>query len=528
MRNFHSYGPVVCERHFCISRKKLVDHCSDQIIRDLKSGGYYFTIWGPRQSGKTWLMKQVRKKIKDQYGGRFVIGLMSMQGIIMDESEPEDFFLKKVPKIMLDGFDMDVRTPESWEEWSLFFHKNKGLFNRPVLVFIDELDNLPPKIIERLATLFRDIYLNQENYLLTGLGLVGVRTALGAESGRGLPFSIQKSLHVPNFTVEEVHELFEQYQQESGEKIKPEVVDRIFCITRGHPGLVNWFGELLTEKYHPGPGKVIDSEIWAYVYRRACNMEWNSIFLNLLKKARAKHQVQVLEIFARSDIPFILDTDWCSYLYLNGLIDSETYMSDSGQEEEVCRFSCPFVQKRLYKVLTYDLVGNFTPVPPLDPFDEISDVFKGHELNISELMTRYKAFLARLKEGGFTPWREQFRRSDLRLREASGHFHLYAWLQSAVGKRCVIRPEFPTGSGKVELHLRCGEKRGIIETRNFVNASDFRYAKDQLAEYAEKNGLDSAVMALFTPVNDDAVLSKLSGETVIRGTRVTVIAIAWT
>jgi len=38
--------------------------------------------------------------------------------------------------------------------------------------------------------------------------------------------------------------------------------------------------------------------------------------------------------------------------------------------------------------------------------------------------------------------------------EAVGHFHLFSWLQTAVGKQCAVSPEFPTGNGLVDLHLR--------------------------------------------------------------------------
>ncbi|OQY59481.1 MAG: hypothetical protein B6245_06440 [Desulfobacteraceae bacterium 4572_88] len=527
MRHFYSYGPVSCANHFCVERRTLVEHCTNQIIGDLKSGGFYFTIWGPRQSGKTWLMKQVRKEIRNRYGGRFAIGTISMQGIIMDETEADDTFLKKIPKLMLDGFGMDVDPPGSWEEWSLFFHKNKGLFKRPVIVFIDEFDGLPAKIIDRLATLFRDMHLNQGSYLLQGLGLIGVRTALGVESGCGLPFNMQKSLHVPNLNFDEVRELFHQYQEETGQKVTPEVVVSLFNVTQGHPGLVSWFGELLSEKYHPGPDKTIDLDIWKRAYRRACNVEWNNTILSLIKKARTQYEAQVLEIFARSDIPFLLDRGWCNYLYLNGLIRSAVSMDDGGEESEVCRFSCPFVQKRLYKALTYDLVGNFHPILPLNPFDEIQDMFESDKLELNTILTRYKDFLSRLRAKGFTPWRQQFRSSDLRLREAAGYFHLYAWLQTVLSKQCVISPEFPTGSGKADLHLKCRDKRGIIEIRIFTNASEFKASVHRAANYAVQAGLDTITIALFVPAEDEDVLSKLSGSKTIHGVRVTVVAIEW-
>ncbi|MFP4347559.1 MAG: hypothetical protein ACOC3W_02745 [Thermodesulfobacteriota bacterium] len=39
--------------------------------------------------------------------------------------------------------------------------------------------------------------------------------------------------------------------------------------------------------------------------------------------------------------------------------------------------------------------------------------------------------------------------------------------------------------------------------------------------------LSAITLAVFTPVDDEAVLAKLSGETMIGGTRVVVVAIGW-
>ena len=62
MRTFFSYGPVDCEEHFCVPRKELIDRCVSQLVGNIEKGGHYFTIWAPRQTGKTWLMREVRRR----------------------------------------------------------------------------------------------------------------------------------------------------------------------------------------------------------------------------------------------------------------------------------------------------------------------------------------------------------------------------------------------------------------------------------------------------------------------------------
>ena len=133
-----------------------------------------------------------------------------------------------------------------------------------------------------------------------------------------------------------------------------------------------------------------------------------------------------------------------------------------------------------------------------------------------------------MKANGLNPFKDQPRRADLHHTEAVGHFHLYAWLQSAIDKRCVVSPEFPTGNGKVDIHLDCDGRRGIIEVKSFTNVSEVHHAQLQAAAYAAKLGLDAVTLALFVPTDDEAVLEKLSTQTEQNGVTVCVAAIGWT
>ncbi|QTA82408.1 AAA ATPase-like domain-containing protein [Desulfonema limicola] len=527
MRRFHSYGPVDCEEHFCIQRKELIDRCFKQLIGNPEKGGHYFTIWSPRQCGKTWLMRQVKKEIEKQYPEKFIIGMMSMQGVILEDRDSENEILSWFPGLFRDSVKIQPDPPGDWKAWTKFFHKKEGLFKKPLVLFIDEFDSLPSTMIDRLVTLFRDMYLKREDYNIHGLALIGVRAVLGVDSLSGSPFNIQRSLHVPNFTTEEVEDLFNQYQTESRQEIDPEVVKTVYDSTRGQPGLVCWFGELLTETYNPGADRIINMSVWEDVYRSALYKEWNNTVLNLVKKAKGEYQSNITELFTRSDLPFSIDSDWCAFAYLNGIIDSETVVNSLGIKTEICRFSSPFIQMRLYNALTMDLIGERLPILALDPLDTLSDVFEPPELNIPALLERYKSYLKRLKAKGINPWKDQPRRSDLHYTEYVGHFHLYFWLRQAIEDICIISPEFPTGNGRVDLHLKCDGKQGIIEVKSFQKQSKLERAKEQAVSYARKLNLKSITIAVFVPVEDEEILEKLSSSQTIEGIKLDVSAIGW-
>jgi hypothetical protein len=519
---------VDCEDHFCVPRTELIRQCTEQLAGSPEKGGHYFTIWAPRQAGKTWLMRQVKKEIETRYPGKFTLGMMSAQGIFLEDDDPPEAFLSRVPLLFDRFLNITVPVPGIYEDLGALFSDKTGLFEKPLLLFIDEFDRLPPAVIDRLVSMFRDIYLNREHFCLHGLALIGVRAVLGVESGSGSPFNIQRSLHVPNLTKAEVEEMFSQYQEESGQTVEPQVVTNLFDSVRGQPGLTGWFGELLTETYSPGAGLPIDLAVWKEVFSAAVHMEWNNSLLNLIRKAQGKYSGYVLELFSRADLPFSIRAEWCSYLYLNGIIDSAPVTDRAGNLDYVCRFSSPFVQLCLYEVFTLDLTGTRLPVLALDPLDSLADVFEDSAgLNLPALAERYKAYLKRLKAKGLNPWKDQPRRADLHLTEYAGHFHLYAWLREAVGDFCVVSPEFPTGNGRVDLHLKCGQKQGIIEVKSFKSHKKTEAAQIQAARYAEQLGLDSVTLAVFVPTDDENVLNQLSGEKKIGDVKVTVSAVGW-
>lgn len=528
MRHFHSYGPVDCKRHYCVPRKNLVEQCLIQLIDDPQEGGHYFTIWAPRQTGKTWLMRQVVKEIPHRYQDSFAVFHFSLGRLRgMSELPPETRQFPEEFGELLESVLPGHPNVSGWKGFYELFSRDRGLWDRPLILLIDEFDTIPFSLISLVVAQFRELYLNRETNWLHGLALIGVRAVLGIDSHSGSPF-IQKSLHVPNLTREEVIDLYQQYQDESDQPIEPEVVSEVFRVTNGQPGLVSWFGELVTQKYNPVPSARIEMEHWKTVWRKARFTEPNNTIMNLISKSREQeYQPFLLELFSHSDIPFAFHDPLHNYLYLNGILSSQTMTTAKG-DEEICRFSSPFIQECLYDALSRELLLEHSQILPLDPLDELEDVFNNDRLNLPALLQRYRDYLKRLKVNGLNPWKEQPRRkTDFQLTEAVGHFHLYAWLQEAVKDECVVSPEFPTGNGKVDLHLRCGEQRGIIEVKSFTKASRLRRDKQDAADYAKSLGLDTVTMAVFLPVEDETVLEKLSGDVTIDHVLVHVAAIGW-
>ncbi|MBF0200781.1 MAG: hypothetical protein HQK66_05615, partial [Desulfamplus sp.] len=162
MRHFSSYGPVNHQEHFCVERNDLVKYCMNQLIGKTaekptgnptgqeigtpEKGGHYFTIWAPRQTGKTWLMHQVAGAIDKSRPDTFITGKMSVQRVILREGDSDEAIFRQLTNVFNICFGLEIPRIQNWDDWTNLFVKGR-YFKRPVILFIDEFDKLPRSII---------------------------------------------------------------------------------------------------------------------------------------------------------------------------------------------------------------------------------------------------------------------------------------------------------------------------------------------------------------------------------------------
>ncbi|ETR65115.1 MAG: hypothetical protein OMM_14797, partial [Candidatus Magnetoglobus multicellularis str. Araruama] len=180
MRKFNSYGPINKRYHYYVDRTTLIESCTEQLIGIPEEGGHYFTIWGPRQTGKTWMIRQSIENIKTAYTDDFIVIEMSMQSFeYSDNDNIHTTFFETWQSLFSRKLKCDIGKINQWQDWPKQFLRDKDLFNKPLILIIDEFDKLPSEIIDRLVSMFRDMYLYRDDYVLHGLALVGVRSVLG-------------------------------------------------------------------------------------------------------------------------------------------------------------------------------------------------------------------------------------------------------------------------------------------------------------------------------------------------------------
>lgn len=440
MRRFHSYGSIDTEEHYYAPRKELIEIAYTQLIGyNPKKSGHYFTVWAPRQTGKTWIMQEILFRLKKD--PRFHVLKINLEHL--EEVEKVSRVIMSIAKTIGEGFGKDFTNIDTREKFQGIFRKE--LLETPLILILDEFDALEEKSINAIVSVFRNIYFHrmdegdkptgEKTYLLHGVALIGVRSVLGIENQEGSPFNVQRSIHIPNLTFAEMEEMFKWYEKES-------------------------------------------------------------------------------ELFqTREKTAFNFDDKELNYLYMNGVIDEEK----AGHKLYYVRFSCPFVQKRIFNYFSSQIFKHLgLLIHPLDAINE-------ETLHIPNIIKRYQAYLKKNKEIFFK--NVPRRKDDMRIYEAIYHFNLFRYLYDLLRARGVeVIPQFPTGNGKVDLILKYREKIYALELKSFKDMYRYEKAIDQAGEYGVQMGLKEITLLVFVELSQEEA-KQLEKQVEKPGIKVMVLAI---
>ncbi len=524
MRKFSSYGQINTKLHYYAPRTELIEHAYTQLMgEDPEEGGHYITVWAPRQTGKSWTMQQILFTLREDE--RYDVLKIDLEDMLFDEDVHE--IAEAIGSDILEALGKDPVAIKTLRAFQGIFRQ--GVLDKPLVLILDEFDTLPEHAIRGLVRIFRKIYLHrqddphpsaQKEYLLHGVALIGVRSVLGIENVKGSPFNVQRSLHIPNLTFEEVDGMFEWYERESGQKVEQEVIDRLYYETKGQPGLTCWFGELLTEgfeEYQPPKDRPVTLGTFQHVYIAATALLPNSNILNILSKAKQPpYKDMVFELFETGEnILFTFDDPYLNYLYMNGIIARDV----SEESVHQVKFDCPFVQKRLFNYFARELFRYTGKLR--DPFEDLSAILSPEGLNIKSLLARFEAYLKQNRD-----WllKDAPKRKDLRIYEAVYHFCFYRYLCDFFGSEDAhVYPEFPTGNGKIDLIIHYEDTRCGLELKSYTNEREYHKALEQAAKYGKESGFAEIWLIAFVEYVDDATRQKYEQEYVDQETSVKVM-----
>ncbi len=514
MRKFFSYGPPDIEENYYAPRKELLDMLYHSLTGDNpQKGGHYFTVWAPRQTGKTWCLNMVRYRLAAE--GRFDVVKINL-GHLRKQTDSVTV-INVITKAILESIGKPVIKVETLDRFVAVF--SRSILSKPLILILDEFDASTQDVIHDVISAFRKIYISrceqtdkkteEKDYLLHGLALVGARPLLGLENKSGSPFNIQRCVRIPNLTEAEVWEMFQWYEKESGQVVEKEAIDRLYFETQGQPGLIGWFGELLTEGWENDP---VDKP--QPIILRRFNDAYNAVLsiipspniISTISKAKSsKYREFVIGLFRTDDnIAFRFNDDHHNFLYLNGVIDEEAVI-DNDSEHYYVKFSCPFIQNKLFQSFSEEIFDHMTRL--IDPFTDLDAVLTPTQMDVKTVLAWYQTYLQTNQEQLL---KDVPRRTDLQVYEAVFHFNIYMYLfKLLTPKGTQVMPEFPTGNGKIDLMIRYKNKIYGVELKTFKDLSYYKDALTQAVRYAEQLKLTEITLVFFINKIDETNRRKL-------------------
>ena len=264
-----------------------------------------------------------------------------------------------------------------------------------ICIIIDEFDGIPKDALRNFLYTFREIYnakkLSNTNNYLHSVGIVGVKSIAQLDFDRSIsPFNIQDGFALPNFTREQTANLYEQYTEETGQALAPEVIEAVHHKTAGQPFLVNQLGQILTVELGVDTTETITLEHFRKVYRRLPN-DNNTHFQHLRRNINRKPEFKrILNCIMFDDREFDFN--------INDVLISElnTYGIVRENEEGICVIDNPIYQEIIIKTFTPTINGiedEYLPESGEDFIDYLSEEGKAQ---MDVLLDNFCDFIERI------------------------------------------------------------------------------------------------------------------------------------
>ncbi len=432
-----------------------VTNMDNHDIKTMVDLGRYFSIFAPRQSGKTTFFEGFCLNLEKD--PTYVPLLLSFQRYRNLDKEKfyqliqKDLYSQLVnrlsavdcPKLNAVRTCLDSHKLTDHITFSeLFEELNRIIELKKIFIFIDEFDGIPLIELENFLTTLRDLYQRYKkrtDKALYSVGLVGIRNITKLIVGGVSPFNIADQVKLPPFSLRNVRDLYAQYTEETNQPFTEEAVKKAYEETAGQPWLVNRLGTILTVNIKPETTDPITKED----VERAVDIllyEENSHFDNVTEKAKQFKETFIDVVF--NGIEYVPGDDEQSLLLTHGLIKAE------GKDLFV---SNPIYKKRFTKAFFREarsaadisLKGYFTP----DGF-----------LNMEAILSDFEEYIIQIGVNAFYASQKPY--------EKTGQFLLTAWLYQFVedGKG-ELRYEVPTGLGRMDILLTYRGRKYIIETK---------------------------------------------------------------
>ena len=271
-RVFENTGYVDPKKAYHVNLEHVVN-VHKQSMRTMVDNGRYFSIFAPRQSGKTTFFKRFARELEENSDYIFI--LMSFE--YCEDFNRQTFYYyiqDKLYKQLLNRLEaiqckqletvrqlLQTHTLKDCLSFSMLFDAlNSIITQKKIVIFMDEFDGIPLHEIKNFLLTLRNLYQeykDKEEKALYSVGLVGIRNITQLTIDSVSPFNIADHVKLPPFTLKNVRDLYQQYTDETNQPFSEEAVQLIHEQTQGQTWLVNHLATILIKQIKPETTDII-------------------------------------------------------------------------------------------------------------------------------------------------------------------------------------------------------------------------------------------------------------------------------
>ncbi|HSN88873.1 MAG TPA: AAA family ATPase [Thermoanaerobaculia bacterium] len=489
-RFFNTAGPCDPRFHYMLPPERRLPE-----VRRLIEQRLYFVVHAPRQSGKTTFFRTLAPALTA--AGRYAALLASCE--VAQAAGPNvergiAALLDALRQSSLIHLPEELRPPPAdpavpaenrlldlLSRWS-------RQCPRPVVLFLDEIDSLVDDVLISALRQIRSGYPERPASFPQSVALVGLRDvrdyrlSVRPEEqtlGTASPFNIKvESLTLPNFTTEEVAELYDQHTVETGQVFTPEA-KRLACeLSGGHPWLVNALAEQaisgeVSDPEHAVEARHIEAAKESLIQRRDTHLD---SLIDRLREPRVRRIIEPI-LAGEALSPEVLDDDIQFVVDLGLVIPARQGLAIAN----------PIYREVIPRALTSVLEHSLAVPRP-------SYLSQEGRLRFDLLLDDFRAFWCQNAEAFL---------AQAPYSEAAAQLVFMAFLQKVVNGGGFIDREYAVGSGRIDLCVRWpfagGLERWAAELKVWRDRrpDPLNEGLSQLAGYLARLGLDRGTLLLF-------------------------------
>ncbi len=483
-RWFNITGPCKADKHYMLPPTSRLPDLSMLIEQESPT-----VVHAPRQTGKTTAMLALAQQLTAS--GSYTAVMVSVEmgsAFNHDPGAAELAILGAWRGAIEDNLPPELQPPawiynaagqrisENLRAWS-------RAIERPLVLFIDEIDSLQDDTLISVLRQLRDGYRSRPENFPSSVGLIGLRDVRDYKVASGgsdrlntaSPFNIKvSSITLRNFNAEEVAELYQQHTEDTGQMFTSEASATAFDLTQGQPWLVNALAKEVVEKMVKDRNIPITKEHILQakeilIARRDTHLD---SLAERLREPRIKAIIQPmlagLELgdIPNDDIQFVIDLGLCTMHPQGGLTIAN-----------------PIYREVLPRVLTVTPMASLPMIAP-------TWLTQSGELNKDALLEAFIKF-----------WRQHGEPllGSTGYHEIAPHLVLMAFLHRVVNGGGTLEREYAIDSDRMDLCLKYGSTTLGIELKVWreKKRDPQEQGIEQLESYLARLGLNEGWLLIF-------------------------------